>query len=164
MDRLLPVLVLAVVFLAALGLMVLGWRLRGRRQAGLPAPDSRSELADLGEGTEVGPVDAIYVDTVLADRPLERVVAHGLGARSTARVSRGDGGSWRILRRGAPSLTIPAAAVLDVASAPGMAGKFVGGDGLLVIRWRLGDQDLDTGLRLGARADHDLLLSRKEHP
>ncbi len=44
-----------------------------------------------------------------------------------------------------------------------MAGKFIGGDGLLIIRWSLGDQLLDTGLRLDRRADHDLLLSRKEH-
>ncbi|MGO3503431.1 MAG: PH-like domain-containing protein [Brachybacterium tyrofermentans] len=44
-----------------------------------------------------------------------------------------------------------------------MAGKFVGGDGILILRWRLGDQLLDTGLRLARRDDHDLLLSRKEH-
>lgn len=164
MDRALPVLILALVFLAALGLMALGWRRRGRSQAHLPAPDTASSLADLGEDTEIGPVPAIYVDTVLAGTPLERVVAHGLGTRSKATLARGAAGSWRIERQGAPDLTIPAADVDTLGSAGAMAGKAVGGDGLLVIRWRLGDTLLDTGLRLERRADHDLLLSRKDTP
>lgn len=162
MDRLVPVLLLAVLFLAALGLMLLGWRRRGRAQSHLPAPDHDSELADLGEQPAHGPAEAVYVDTVLAGKPLERVVAHGLGTRSPARVTLGEGGSWRIERTGAASLTIPASAVETVGAAGGMAGKVVGGDGLLVVRWRLGDDLLDTGLRLSRREDHDLLLSRKD--
>ena len=44
-----------------------------------------------------------------------------------------------------------------------MAGKVVGGDGLLVIRWQHGPDstELDTGLRMTSRADHDLLLSKE---
>jgi hypothetical protein len=108
-------------------------------------------------------VGAVYVDTVLAEQPLERVVAHRLGERARAAVSLGRAGSWHLEREGTGPLTIPAAAVQEITSGPGMAGKFIGGDGLLIIRWRLGDQLLDTGLRLDRRADHDLLLSRKEH-
>lgn len=78
-------------------------------------------------------------------------------------MSLGDGGSWRIEREGTGDLTIPAGSLAEITSGPGMAGKFVGGDGLLILRWRLGDQLLDTGLRLQRRADHDLLLSWKEH-
>lgn len=107
MDRALPVLILALVFLAALGLMALGWRRRGRSQAHLPAPDTASSLADLGEDTEIGPVPAIYVDTVLAGTPLERVVAHGLGTRSKATLARGAVGSWRIERQGARTSPSP---------------------------------------------------------
>lgn len=162
MDQLVPVLILAMAFLVILALMYLGWRRRGRSQIDLPPVDA-SSLTDLGESVQIGPADAVYVATVLADQPLERVVAHGLGTRSRATVTLGESGSWRLDRRGAPSVTIPAASVDSVDSAPGMVGKFIGGDGLLVIRWRLGDQLLDTGLRLARRADHDLLLSRKEH-
>ena len=161
-DQLLPVLLLAALFLLVLAAMAWGWRRRGRSQQHLPVPGA-STLEELGEGLEHGPVDAVYVDTVLAEQPLERVVAHGLGQRSKAMVTLGDAGSWHLVREGAPALTIPAAAVSEVLSGPGMAGKFIGGDGLLIIRWRLGDQLLDTGLRLARRADHDLLLSRKEH-
>jgi len=161
-DRLVPVLLLLLLFIAVLSAMAWGWRRRGRSQQHLPAPSDRS-LEQLDEHSAHGPVDAIYVDTVLAEQPLERVVAHGLGQRARARVTVGDGGSWRIERDGAPHLTIPAADLAEITSGPGMAGKFIGGDGLLVLRWRLGDQLLDTGLRLARRADHDLLLSWKEH-
>ncbi len=160
-DQLVPVLLLAALFALILAAMAWGWRRRGRSQQHLPAPD-RFGLEALGEGTAHGPVDAVYVDTVLAEQPLERVVAHGLGQRSRAEVSLGDGGSWHLRREGAPDLTIPAAAVAEITAGPGMAGKFIGGDGLLIIRWRLGDQLLDTGLRLASRADHDLLLTRKD--
>ncbi len=161
-DRLVPVLLLAALFGLLLGAMVLGWRRRGRAQAHLPAPESAS-LEALGEDLDHGPVGAIYVDTVLAEQPLERVVAHRLGQRARAAVSLGAQGTWHLEREGTGPLTIPAADVREVTSGPGMAGKFIGGDGLLIIRWRLGDQLLDTGLRLDRRADHDLLLSRKEH-
>lgn len=163
MDQLLPVLILALAFLTILVLMYLGWRRRGRSQTDLPPPVDAASLTDLGESAQIGPADAVYVATVLADQPLERVVAHSLGPRSRATVTLGTGGSWRLDRRGAPSVTIPADSVDSVGSAPGMVGKFIGGDGLLVIRWRLGDHLLDTGLRLARRPDHDLLLSRKEH-
>ena len=161
-EQLVPVLLLLLLVLAALAAMVWGWRRRGRSQQHLPAPADRP-LDQLGEGTAHGPVEAVYVDTVLAEQPLERVVAHGLGQRARAQVSLGDGGSWRIEREGTGDLTIPAGSLAEITSGPGMAGKFVGGDGLLILRWRLGDQLLDTGLRLQRRADHDLLLSWKEH-
>lgn len=161
-DQLVPVLLLAALFVLILAAMVWGWRRRGRSQQHLPAPEDAT-LEQLGEAVAHGPVDAVYVDTVLAEQPLERVVAHGLGQRSKASVTLGDQGSWRLEREGTGDLIIPGAAVAELTSGPGMAGKFIGGDGLLIIRWRLGDQLLDTGLRLARRADHDLLLSRKEN-
>lgn len=163
MDQLVPALILLGVFLGILALMYLGWRGRGARQADLPAPDLDEPLETLDGGVEAGPFEAVYVSTVLADKPFERVVAHGLGTRSRAHLSRGTGGSWRIEREGAPSFTIHGDRVLDIAAAPGMAGKIVGGDGLLVIRWQHGPDstELDTGLRMTSRADHDLLLSKE---
>ena len=162
MQQLVPVLALAALFVVILALMARGWRRRGRSQQDLPAP-SAATLPQLGEDTEVGPLAAIYVSTVLAGRPLERIVAHGLGQRAAAEVTVGSGGTWHIDREGARSLTVPASAVDEITAGPGMAGKFIGGDGVLILRWRLGDQLLDTGLRLARREDHDLLLSRKEH-
>src|SRR5699024_3382852 len=112
-EQLVPVLLLLLLFLAALAAMVWGWRRRGRSQQHLPAPADRP-LDQLGEGTAHGPVEAVYVDTVLAEQPLERVVAHGLGQRARAQVSLGDGGSWRIEREGTGDLTIPAGSLAEI--------------------------------------------------
>ncbi|WP_226832051.1 hypothetical protein [Brachybacterium sp. FME24] len=163
MDELGPVLALVALFVLVLILMAWGWRRRGRSQECLPAPSSAS-LDELGEESAIGPLEAIYVSTVLAQQPLERVVAHSLGQRSAAQVAVGSAGTWHIVREGVQALTIPADSVDEVTAGPGIAGKFIGGDGILILRWRLGDQLLDTGLRLARREDHDLLLSRKEHP
>lgn len=161
-GQLVPVLLLAALFVLVLAAMAWGWHRRGRSQQHLPVPVDAT-LEELGEAVAHGPVDAVYVDTVLAEQPLERVVAHGLGQRANASITLGDQGSWRLEREGAGDLTIPGSAVAELTAGPGMAGKFIGGDGLLIIRWRLGDQLLDTGLRLARRSDHDLLLSRKEN-
>lgn len=156
-----PVLALLLVFVLALLLMWWGWRSRAARQADLPAPDPDEDLRTLDGGRVAGPFPAVYVSTVLASRPFERVTAHGLGARSRAQVSLGAAGSWRLEREGAPSLTIHGDHVLAVAAAPGMAGKVIGGDGLLVVRWQHGPDAvaLETGLRLSSREDHDRLLA-----
>src|SRR5690625_6621210 len=122
--------------------MGLGWRRRGRRQADLPAPRPDTPLAELGETEEIGPLEAVYVATVLADQPLERVVAHGLGARSTAQGTVGSAGTWRLERSGAPSLTIAADTVETIDSAPGMVGKGIGGGAAPAPRWRRGEHQL----------------------
>ena len=151
--------------LAALALlaMVRGWRTRGSRTADLvPAPPEVP--ADEARGAARGPsVTATYVSTTLAGQPFERVVAHGLGTRSAAHVSVHDQGV--LLRRdGAPDLFVPAADLVEVGAAAGMAGKVVGGDGLVVLTWQVhgtgtgtGPVRLDTGLRTRRRADRATL-------
>lgn len=165
MDQLPPILVLLAVFALLLGLMALGWRRRSRRQlaTGLPAPAPVPEPGSWTPSPEdPAPAPGVYVSTTLAEQHLERVTAHGLGARSRVLVSRGSDAQgragWRLEREGAPSLLVPAAAVEAVTTAPGMVGKWMGGDALLVLRWRLGETLLDTGLRLDSRDDHERLL------
>ncbi len=161
MDRIIPVTLLALFFLALVGLALWGWRRRGARQAALPEPPALRDVPveDLLEG----PIDAYYANTVLAEQPYERVVAHGLGTRARVELSLTREGDWLLRREGARSFTIPAASVEEIGTAPGMSGKFVGGSGLFVIRWRLGEHRLDTGLRLPGRQIQDRLLAQKEH-
>lgn len=162
MRQLPPILALLAIF-ALLALVCWGaWRRRAARQErdGLPAPSPLpTGVPDLDGASARG----VYVATTTAASHLERVTAHGLGARSRVTLARGrdDAGrdAWLLDRRGAPSFLIPEADVAAVTTAPGMVGKWVGGDGLLVIRWRLGDALLDTGIRLDGRADHDRLLA-----
>ncbi|MDM7831206.1 PH-like domain-containing protein [Cellulomonas edaphi] len=154
----------SVVVLLALVVLVLwamraGWNHRRRRTEGLvgelpPVP------ADLG-GALAGPFDAVYVSTTRAGDWLDRVVAQDLGVRSQARVSVHESGVL-VARSGTRDVFIPAAALRGVGNAPGIAGKVVGNDGLVVLTWRpvpTDDRGLDTGLRPKHAADGPALVA-----
>jgi hypothetical protein len=123
--------VLGVVLLA---LVLTGRRRLAQRASGVvpvpppaPAPEARGPVA-------LGPIDALYVSSTLAGDWLARVGAHGLGDRSRAVVTVHDAG-LHVARTGAPDLWVPAAAVHGGALTPGMAGKFVGKDAIVVVTW-----------------------------
>jgi len=137
-------LVLLVVPLA-FGLMWLGWRARARRQGDVAEPPDSPPATGLGEAL-VEPVEGLYVSTVRAGDWLDRVVVHGLGVRSDAVLHAGTAGLW-LDRRGARGVFVPAADVLAVRVETGIAGKYTVGEGLLVVRWRDGEVELDTGFR-----------------
>jgi len=145
MDRtLLTVLLVAVILAAGYGLLV-GWRHRAERQADLPElPGAPASFGDeLAE-----PVAGLYVSTTTAGSWQDRVIAHGLGRRAAATVRLSAAGIL-IDRVGESQIFIPAADVLAVGTAPGIAGKVMAmPDGILVITWNLGGRSLDSGLRL----------------
>lgn len=155
-------LVLVLVVLVLLWGMRAGWRARTRRSATL-VPALPSAPADLG-AERLGPVDATYVSTTRAGDWLDRVTAQGLGVRSPAQVAVFDAGV-RITRQGATDLFVPATALRGASAAPGMAGKVVGGEGLVVLTWQADAADprgLDTGLRPKRAADRERLLAALE--
>jgi hypothetical protein len=131
-DRIDPVavsIVAAVVVLALLG-MLLGWRRRGRRQAGLALP----------QGTVTGEplltVRGLLLATTFAGRPLDRVVAAGLGHRAQATVEvTADG--VRIDRDGDESLALPAAHLTGAGTATWTVDRSVEPGGLTVLGWNL---------------------------
>ena len=137
-------------------LMLRGWRARRREQeAGLELPEPQSPP----EGVVPSAVEAVYVSTTLAGQPFERVVAHGLGARSAASVAVADG-AVLVLRRGARSFAVPGAEVAGADRRRGQVGKFVAGrGGLVVMTWRLGEVALDTALHCRRRSEADALVS-----
>jgi hypothetical protein len=159
-----------------LGVVLLALVLTGRRRlatrsrATVPAPPTAPlEDGALGE-TLLGPLECVYVSSTLHGDWLARVGAHGLGDRARAEVSVHTGGVV-VDRDGSSPLYLPADALRGVGTAPGMAGKFVGRDGLAVITWQVPDPAgtatrtdpavetlLDTGLRLRHRADTDRVL------
>jgi len=153
-----------VVLLAVLALvywgMRAGWKRRARTTAAL-VPTLPAAPADLG-AARLGPVEAVYVSTTTAGDWLDRVVAHDLGVRSPASVTVHDAGVC-IERTGAADVFVPAAALTDTSTAPGMAGKFVGKDGLVVLTWAPtttpGAPQLDTGLRPHHSADGTALVA-----
>lgn len=166
MTRPVAVTIMVVLALVLLAAMWWGWRRRVARTAvGLgevvhAVSQTASEPA-AETGTEapagVRDVPGVYVTSTSAGDWLDRIGAQGLGARSSVRVDvREDGVLLR--RGGAPDVFVPREDLVGVSRARGMAGKFVERDGLVVLRWRLGERELDTGIRTKLRADRPRLV------
>jgi hypothetical protein len=154
---------LSVTILVVLGALLLtgmavGWRRRVHGPTDVPAPPAVPDDAALG-AARTAALDATYVSTTRAGDWLDRVGAHGLGVRSAATVQVFDAGVL-LRRRGAPDVFVPRAALRGVGTSGGMAGKVVGGEGLVVLTWAPAPDDargLDTGLRLRHPREGDVL-------
>uniref|UniRef100_UPI001012A9E6 PH-like domain-containing protein n=1 Tax=Cellulomonas endophytica TaxID=2494735 RepID=UPI001012A9E6 len=160
MTRAVLVVVAVLLALLALRAMRSGWRTRTTRTEALGVAPA-AVPADLG-AARTAAAEATYVGTTTQGRWLDRVTAHGLGVRSPATVQVHDAGVL-VERRGAPDLFLPADRLLVVTTGPGLAGKVVGREGLVLLDWRAADGPdaaaLTTGLRLRRRADHDAVLA-----
>ena len=142
-----PAWVPVLLLFALLGLAYLamwrGWRRRSRRHD-LPPLVPVPAVADLPAARLQS--GARYFGTTVSDSWLDRVVARGLGARSSCRLSLSDQGLDVV--RLAGSFRIPATALRAARHDQGIAGKVVPPHGLLVVTWQHGDHLLDTGFRL----------------
>jgi len=130
-------------------LMREGWKWRGTLQSDIP------ELPDAPEDT--GPVrlsmSGRYHGSTTAGQWLDRIVAHGLGTRSLARLTLTDAG-LAVERPGANDFFIPAAALREARLDKGIAGKVLTEGGLLVVTWAHGDKLIDSGFRSDHAAEH----------
>jgi hypothetical protein len=142
--------VLGVVLVLAYFGMWRGWKGRSTKHD-LPPLVPVPPVAELPEAKLVG--GARYFGTTVAGDWLDRVVAHGLGARSTARLNLSAEGLDVV--RLAGSFRIPAAALRGARHDQGIAGKVVPPHGVLVVTWQHGDLTLDTGFRLTEQAVQD---------
>lgn len=147
-NALLHVIVVAIVvlvWLGLIGLLLRGWRNRGRRQADtigeMPiAPD------DLG-ATLLGPHTGLYVGSTLAPSWQNRVAVGDIGDRAAASLTAHPGGIL-MRRSGATEIWIPRASITAVRTERGLAGKVMTAGGLLAIRWVLpSGTEIDSGLR-----------------
>lgn len=153
MPRPVSVTVLILLALGLFALMWWGWRKQVRRTgAGLsPATAPLTLPPSLT-------VAGVYVSSTAAGEWLGRIAADGLGVRSPVQVSVAPDGVT-MARTGAPDVVIPAADLRGARRERGIAGKVRDPGGLVVIRWRNGDVDLDTGIRPRYRADLDALVA-----
>jgi len=134
---------LVLLFVLALAGMRLGWRHRGRRQDWLP----ELPIVPAALGAELAAsLSGLYVGSTVATRWQDRIVARGLGARAESVARLTEAGAL-IERQGSTPIFIPAGQLIDARLEPALAGKVVGLGGLLVLRWRHGEHDLDTGIR-----------------
>lgn len=158
---------LAVALILGAGALILfamwrGWQ--GLQQRSAPRVGGLTPLPDAAAlGAErTPPIDGTYVSSTGAGDWLDRVAARDLGFRSRAVVQVYDAGV-RIARKGALDLFLPVAALIEARLSSGMAGKYVGGQGIVVLRWTTPAADgtttaLDTGIRTTRAADRSTLL------
>lgn len=143
MTRLMLVLACVVLIVLLLLGMRWGWRNRMMRQAALPAlPEVPAALGQ----PVLAPLTGLYVGTTFAASWQDRVVHEGLGERADATLTLHPEGVL-LERQGSTPVFLPRADLREARLAPGLAGKVVGAGGLLVIGWRLGEAELDTGFR-----------------
>ena len=142
MTRTVLVLLCLVLIALTLAGMRRGWRNRLERQSVLP--DLLPAPAELG--AELLRTEGVYVGTTYASSWQDRVIHAGLGERAAV-VATLHGAGLLLDREGAEPIFVPRASWVEARLAPGLAGKVMGEGGLLVLRWRLGDAQLDTGLR-----------------
>jgi hypothetical protein len=138
-----PVAMLFVVLALAYTGMWFGWRRRSTKHV---LPPLHAAPAEDRLPQPLLRARARYFGTTVSGDWLDRVVAHGLGARSTAGLSLSEEG-LDVLRPSG-SFRIPVAALRAARRDQGLAGKVVPPHGLLVVTWQHGDHALDTGFRL----------------
>ncbi|MFJ1667891.1 hypothetical protein ACIOK4_16190 [Streptomyces bottropensis] len=131
-------------------LMREGWKWRGTLQSDLPAlptaPDEPGE-ARLG-------MSGRYHGSTTAGQWLDRIVAHGLGARSRVELTLTDAG-LDVVRPGATDFFVPVGALREARLDKGIAGKVLTEGGLLVVTWEHGGKLLDSGFRSDRAAEHN---------
>ena len=118
------------------------------------------DLLDVDElhGDELVEAAGLYVSTVFANRPLERIAAHGLMHRGNALLTvLADG--VVIDRTGEKSLAIAAQSIRTISRTSATIDKGVEANGLLAITWIAGKESLVTNLRIRAEDDTDELVA-----
>jgi hypothetical protein len=153
MEKILPGLAMLAIIGVVFALIWIGWRNRLRRQSDVEQLPSLPEAP----GAPLLSAEGQYVASTTAGDWLDRIAVHGLGIRTNAVLSVYPHGVL-FDRSGAPAVYVPAVDLTAVRQESGMAGKFVEKDGLLVVRWKLGTHELDTGFRTRRAAEKNALF------
>ncbi|UYQ79091.1 hypothetical protein OF385_08140 [Glutamicibacter sp. JL.03c] len=135
-----PVIITVLVIVAAIAMILVGWRNLKARQGQIPEPFE--EFDDAIEHRFTG----MYVATTKFDDWLDRIAVHDLGVRTNATLEVGEQGV-HLIRSGSRAVHIPWEHFDSVKRSSGMIGKFVEKNGLIVISWNREGFNFDTGFR-----------------
>ncbi|SOE14984.1 hypothetical protein SAMN06272775_5911 [Streptomyces sp. 2323.1] len=130
-------------------LMRQGWKWRGTLQGDLPELPATPD----DPGAPRLTLSGRYHGSTTAGQWLDRIVAHGLGTRSRVELTLTDQGLG-VVRPGAASFFVPAAALRGARLDKGIAGKVLTEGGLLIVTWEHGGKQLDSGFRSDRAAEH----------
>ncbi|MEV8390244.1 MULTISPECIES: hypothetical protein [unclassified Streptomyces] len=130
-------------------LMRQGWKWRGSLQSDLPELPGAPETPGAAKLSMSGR----YHGSTTAGQWLDRIVAHGLGARSRVELTLTDTG-LAVVRPGANDFFIPADRLREARLDKGIAGKVLAEGGLLIVTWQHGDKLIDSGFRSDRSAEH----------
>jgi hypothetical protein len=129
-------------FAVIIALGALGWVLRRRRQRSIPAPEAVP--ADIG--TVLLEVEGLYVSSTIDGQPLNRVAVRGLGFRARATFAVAERGI--VMALAGNTFFIPRDQLREVTRAQYTIDRVVESGGLALVAWTLGDQDIDSYLRV----------------
>jgi hypothetical protein len=96
--------------------------------------------------SSIAATNCFYVATTFSERPLERVIAHGLAHRGHTRLAV-TGSGVEVSRVGEFGFLIPTADLIEVSLGSAVIDRAVEKEGLVVIKWRLGAVELQTHFR-----------------
>ncbi|MFI9257970.1 hypothetical protein ACIGT4_09625 [Streptomyces sioyaensis] len=130
-------------------LMRQGWKWRGTLQGDLPELPATPD----DPGAPRLTLSGRYHGSTTAGQWLDRIVAHGLGTRSRVELTLTDQG-LDVVRPGAASFFVPAAALRGARLDKGIAGKVLTEGGLLIVTWEHGGTQLDSGFRSDRAGEH----------
>ena len=146
-----------VVALLILLTMLLAWRRRLRRDAGLSAPLGVPEHAEVLRRDEV-----LYVSTTRHDQPLERLAVSPLAYRARGELAVTDRGVALCLD-GTPTVFLASSRLVGVDRATVTIDRVVEPGGLIRIAWNVDDETVvDSYLRL-ATGDPNNLITALQH-
>lgn len=142
--------------LLVLLVMLLAWRRRLRRDAGLSAPLGVPEHAEVLRRDEV-----LYVSTTRHDQPLERLAVSPLAYRARGELAVTDRGVALCLD-GTPTVFLASARLVEIDRATVTIDRVVEPGGLIRIAWNADDATVvDSYLRL-ATGDPKNLISEMQ--
>lgn len=134
-------------------LMRRGWMRAVASEANIAQPPSPSTGQVMA-----GPWQGKYLGTTHADQWLGRIHVHGLGVQSQAIVTITQD-ALNVERTGAPSFSVPLTAVRGIRADSGIAGRAYETGGIIVITYRLGNIDVEFGVRFPSTETHIAALS-----
>jgi hypothetical protein len=134
-------LIVAVVLVAALALMLRSWRRRKRAQSEIAVPSAVPT-----DFIELVRAETLYLATTPDGSPFERIAVRGLGFRARFDAIVADSGIILPIP-GETAVFIPASAIREISTASWTIDRGIEPNGLTVIRWTLGDTQLDSYFR-----------------